>query len=202
MTIKHTKFIGSFPKVGQCPADTRPEYAFIGRSNVGKSSLINLLTGRREIARTSKTPGKTQLLNYYLVNDEWYLVDLPGYGYARISKRKREEWERMIRAYLLNRPNLQCAFVLVDANIPPQKIDVDFINWLGEIRVPFVLVYTKTDRIKHEEDLQKNLTAIRAELLQYWNELPQQFITSARRGEGKEEILTFIEEINANFEID
>lgn len=202
MKINHTVFIGSYPKVGQCPRDERPEYAFIGRSNVGKSSLINMLAGRKEIARISKTPGKTQLLNYYLVNDEWYLVDLPGYGYAQISKRKRQEWERMIRAYLLNRMNLQCAFVLVDANIPPQQIDVEFINWLGEIRVPFVIVFTKTDRLRIQEKLESNLAAIRTELLQYWNELPQQFITSSRRGEGREEILSFIEQINANYDIE
>ncbi len=202
MEIHQTQFIGSFPKVGACPPPEKPEYAFIGRSNVGKSSLINMLTGRREIARTSKTPGKTQLLNFYLVDDSWYLVDLPGYGYARISKKKRQDWERMIRAYLLNRFNLQCAFVLIDANIPPQEVDVAFINWLGEMGISFVIVFTKADRQKNETDLGANVAAFRTTLLEYWNELPQQFITSSRKREGREAILTFIDAVNADFQID
>ncbi|HMQ49072.1 MAG TPA: ribosome biogenesis GTP-binding protein YihA/YsxC [Saprospiraceae bacterium] len=195
MTIHQVDFVGSFPSDTKCPQDERPEYAFIGRSNVGKSSLINFLTGRKNIAHTSNKPGKTQLLNYYLVNQSWYLVDLPGYGYAKISKIKRKEWEKMIQNYLVRRDNLQCAFVLIDANIPPQKIDVEFINWLGEMAVPFVLVYTKTDRLKPEQ-IAPNIEAIRAELLQYWETLPEQFITSAVNKIGDDDILNFIAGVN------
>jgi len=188
------EFRGSWPEVRQCPADTRPEFAFIGRSNVGKSSLINMLCGRKDIARISRKPGKTQLINYFLVNDQWHLVDLPGYGYARISKTKRREWEKMIQDYLVKRLNMQCAFVLLDAMIAPQQLDVEFINWLGEMQIPFVIVYTKTDRLKPEE-VTANTKAIQDELLQYWEELPQQFITSAEKGTGRREILDFIEEV-------
>jgi len=198
MDIKHTAFAGSYPSETQCPQDGRPEYAFIGRSNVGKSSLINLLASRKNIAHTSKTPGKTQLLNYFLVDGEWYLVDLPGYGYARISRSKRQEWRRMIEGYLQKRLTLQCAFILVDANVPPQKIDIDFINWLGQSRIPFVIVYTKTDRLK-PDDLENNIKAIQEALLQHWNELPRQFLTSAAAKAGKEEILQFIQEVNEQY---
>lgn len=165
---------------------------------MGKSSLINLLAGRKNIAHISRTPGKTQLINYFLVNGEWYLVDLPGYGYARISKRKRQEWRRMIEGYLQKRFTLQCAFLLVDANVPPQQLDIGFINWLGEARIPFVIVYTKTDRLKPEE-LETNIGLIRKALLEHWNELPRQFITSSAGGQGKEDILQFIREVNEQF---
>ncbi|MCO6488599.1 MAG: YihA family ribosome biogenesis GTP-binding protein [Phaeodactylibacter sp.] len=198
MDIHQTAFAGSYPSEAQCPTDGKPEYAFIGRSNVGKSSLINMLTGRKNIAHTSRTPGKTQLINYFLADGQWYLVDLPGYGYARISKRKRQEWRRMIEGYLQKRQALQCAFILVDANIPPQQIDLDFMNWLGESRIPFVIVYTKTDRLK-PQDLEKNIDAIRQALLQFWNELPQQFITSSNKNMGREEILKFIGEVNEQY---
>ncbi|MCB9275945.1 MAG: YihA family ribosome biogenesis GTP-binding protein [Lewinellaceae bacterium] len=198
MDIKQVAFAGSFPAESQCPRDGKPEYAFIGRSNVGKSSLINSITGRKNIAHTSNTPGKTQLINYFLVNSDWYLVDLPGYGYARISKTKRQQWEMMIRGYLSKRANLQCAFILIDSNIPPQQLDIEFVNWLGEKQVPFVIVYTKTDRLKPEE-LESNVERIRAALLEYWNELPQQFVTSAVKREGKEEILHFIGQINQQY---
>lgn len=194
MKIQGVEYRGSFPEVALCPKDDRPEFAFIGRSNVGKSSLINALTGRKEVAHTSKKPGKTQLINYFLVNHDWYLVDLPGYGYAKISKKKRKAWEKMIEAYLVKRHSLQCALVLIDANVPSQKIDVDFINWLGERRVPFVLVYTKADKSKPHE-IEANIAAVREELLKYWHALPQEFITSAREGMGTEQILTFIEEV-------
>ena len=198
MDIKHTAFAGSYPSVPQCPTDGKPEYAFIGRSNVGKSSLVNMLTGRKNIAHISRTPGKTQLINYYLVNGEWYLVDLPGYGYARISKSKRREWRRMIEGYLQKRQTLQCAFILLDANVPPQQIDIDFINWLGKAAIPFVIVYTKTDRLKPEE-LEANVREIQQALLEHWNELPQQFITSAVKNEGQEGILQFISEVNTHY---
>ena len=198
MEAKHTSFAGSFPSESQCPAGEKPEYAFIGRSNVGKSSLINMLTGRKNIAHTSRTPGKTQLINYYLVNGEWYLVDLPGYGYARISKTKRRQWRKMIEGYLQKRLTLQCAFVLIDANIPPQEKDISFINWLGESRIPFVIVYTKTDRLKPPE-VEENIKKIQEALLQHWQELPRQFITSSIKGEGREEILQFINEVNEQY---
>ena len=150
-----------------------------------------MLCGKKELAHTSQKPGKTQLLNYYLINQKWFIVDLPGYGYAKISKGKRKEWQKMIQDYLVRRPTLCCAFVLVDSNIPPQMVDVEFINWLGEMHVPFVLVYTKTDRLKPQE-LEANLEAIQNKLLEYWNELPQQFSTASNKGIGKEEILEFI----------
>jgi GTP-binding protein len=199
MEVQQTEFRGSFPSVQQCPADDRPEFAFIGRSNVGKSSLINMLTGRTNLARTSKNPGKTQLLNYFLINQQWHLVDLPGYGYAKISKKKRQEWERMIQDYLVKRLQMQCAFVLIDAMIPPQKIDIDFLDWLGKMRIPFVIVYTKTDRLKADE-LTQNLNAIRTELSNYWEPLPQEFITSSEKGIGRAEILSFIEEVRLRAE--
>ncbi|MCB0548931.1 MAG: YihA family ribosome biogenesis GTP-binding protein [Phaeodactylibacter sp.] len=198
MDVNHTAFAGSFPSESQCPKDGRPEFAFIGRSNVGKSSLINMLTGRKNIAHTSRTPGKTQLINYFLVDGEWYLVDLPGYGYARISKRKRQEWRRMIEGYLQKREALQCAFILLDANVPPQQIDIDFINWMGESRIPFVIAYTKTDRLKPQE-LEANIENIQQALLQHWNELPRQFITSSVGVKGRENILQFINEVKDRY---
>lgn len=194
MTVKYVEFIGSYPNEQTCPKTGKPEFAFIGRSNVGKSSLINMLTNRKNLARVSNTPGKTQLINFYLVNDNWYLVDLPGYGYAKISKKKRQEWEKMISNYLQRRDSLQCAFVLVDANIPPQKIDIEFINWLGEIQIPFVIIYTKADRLR-KADVEPNIKAIQTELLKYWNELPQQFVTSSSKTIGREDVLDFIEQI-------
>lgn len=196
MDINASFYKGSYPAESACPKDGFPEYAFIGRSNVGKSSLINMLCDRKELARVSKKPGKTQMLNFYLINHDWYLVDLPGYGYAKISKKKRQEWRRMVEGYLVKRSMLQCAFVLLDSNIPPQKIDIEFINWLGEARVPFVIVYTKVDRLKPEE-VEPNIQLIQEELLKYWNELPRQFVTSANDRLGKSEILNFIEEVNA-----
>ena len=201
MEIKYAEFVGSFPTENQCPKASKPEYAFIGRSNVGKSSLINMLTGRKGLAKVSNTPGKTQTLNFFQIDAQWHLVDLPGYGYAKISKTKRFAWEKMIANYLKHRENLMCAFVLIDAYIPPQAIDVEFINWLGEMRVPFVIVYTKTDRIRGgEEGRNKNIKAIQDEFLKYWNELPQQFITSSSDRTGRDEILSFIEELNQQFQ--
>lgn len=200
MEIKYAEFIGSFPTLGQCPKSNKPEYAFIGRSNVGKSSLINMLTGRKGLAKVSNTPGKTQHINYYQIEGKWHLVDLPGYGYAKISKTKRAAWEKMIANYLQNRNTLICAFVLLDAYIPPQPIDVEFINWLGEMHIPFVIVYTKTDRIRGgEEGVNKNVKAIQNELLKYWNDLPQQFISSSNDKSGKEDLLKFIEDLNEQF---
>ncbi|HHH50121.1 MAG TPA: YihA family ribosome biogenesis GTP-binding protein [Saprospiraceae bacterium] len=196
MTIIHSaNYVASYPSENKCPKDKKPEFAFIGRSNVGKSSLINLLTDRKELAKVSKKPGKTQMINYFLINEQWYLVDLPGYGYAKISKKTRAKWGKMIENYLKHRLYLQCAFILLDANVPPQKIDINFINWMGEQRVPFVIVYTKTDRLQNKIQLNKNIEAIQNELLKYWNELPQQFISSATKRKGKDEILDFIDEV-------
>lgn len=199
MEINKATYIGSYPGVAKCPNEERPEYAFIGRSNVGKSSLINMLCERKDLAHVSNTPGKTQLLNYYLIDETWFLVDLPGYGYAQISKKLRKSWEKMIKTYFRQRPQLLCAFVLIDSNIPPQAIDLEFINWMGENQVPFVLVYTKCDRMKSHQ-LTENLNAIREAILESWNELPQQFITSARSRMGREEVLSFIESINVTYE--
>ena len=197
MEINYANYIGSYPSLNSCPKTTQPEYAFIGRSNVGKSSLLNMLTGRKGLAKVSNTPGKTQTINYFQINESWHLVDLPGYGYAKISKTKRFAWEKMIANYLQNRSNLVCIFVLLDAYIPPQKIDVEFINWMGEIHVPFVIVYTKTDRIRGgEEGRDKNIKAIQDELLKYWNDLPQQFISSSNDKTGRDEILSFINNLN------
>lgn len=191
MEIATAEFKGSFPNFAQCPKEEWPEFAFIGRSNVGKSSLINMLCGKKELAHTSQKPGKTQLLNYYLINQQWFIVDLPGYGYAKISQAKRKEWRKMIQDYLVLRPTLCCAFVLVDSNISPQTKDIEFINWLGEMHIPFVLVYTKTDRLKPQE-IEENIQAMQTKLLEYWNQLPDQFYTSAEKGIGREEILGFI----------
>lgn len=195
MKINTAEYTGSYPNVRTCPKSFVPEYAFIGRSNVGKSSLINMLCGHNGLARTSKKPGKTQHLNYYIINKSFNIVDLPGYGYAVISKTKRKEWEKMIEGYLLHRENLMCAFVLVDINIPPQNIDIEFINWLGQMQIPYVIAFTKADRLKPAK-LDEQLTNFKEELLKYWNELPQMFITSSNTKEGQEEICEFFENTN------
>ena len=197
-TIHTAEYKASYPKVSKCPSTNLPEYAFIGRSNVGKSSLINMLTGRKELAKVSKKPGKTQMINYFYIDEKWHLVDLPGYGYAVASKKMRSKWSKMIENYMLHREELMCAFILLDANIPAQAIDIDFINWMGKNQIPFVLVYTKTDRLKKRE-VEGNVKRIQNELLKYWNELPQQFITSSNSGQGRDEILSFIKEVNNSF---
>jgi GTP-binding protein len=191
MEVIQVEYVGSFVKEVDCPTDNLPEFAFIGRSNVGKSSLINFLCDRKAIAHVSKEPGKTQTINYFKVNDNWYLVDLPGYGYAKVSKKLRGQWTVMIERFLKSRKQLACACVLVDANIKPQEIDIDFMNWLGKNRIPFVIIYTKTDKSKSIE-IKKNLEKIRQELRKYWNELPMQFKTSADKKIGKHEVLDFI----------
>lgn len=191
MIIHNIEFKGSFPEQRMAPKDGRPEFAFIGRSNVGKSSLINMISERKDMARTSNVPGKTQHLNYYLVNDEWYLVDLPGYGYARVSKKLRKQWRIMMDHYFKKRESLCCVFVLVDSNIPPQKVDIEFINWLGELGLPFILIYTKTDRIKPHE-IEENTQAIRNALLEYWEELPPDIVTSSEKHIGRDEVLKII----------
>jgi GTP-binding protein len=198
MEIQQISFVGSFMKEHQCPKDNLPEYAFIGRSNVGKSSLINMLSGRKDIAKVSNTPGKTQSLNFFRCDELWYLVDLPGYGYAKISKKQRAKWEQMIEKYLVTRSTLQVAFVLLDLRHKLQKVDLEFINWLGERHIPFVLVYTKADKLKRTT-IEKQSELIESELLQHWHTLPQKFVTSARNKLGKEEILNFIDGLNQKF---
>ncbi len=198
MIIQEAKYIASYAKYTQCPKDIKPEYAFIGRSNVGKSSLINLLTGYNELARISRQPGKTQLLNYFEINKRWYLVDLPGYGYAKISKTKRREWEKMIEGYLLFRPQLQLAFVLIDSRIKPQAIDLEFMNWLGSRQVPFAIVFTKTDKVKPRE-LKNKINAFNTKMLESWEELPKQFISSSTKKVGREELLDYIGLLNDQF---
>ncbi|HRI58469.1 MAG TPA: ribosome biogenesis GTP-binding protein YihA/YsxC [Saprospiraceae bacterium] len=192
MEINSAEFVASYPKVSQCPKDGKPEFAFIGRSNVGKSSLINMLT-RKGLAKVSGTPGKTRLLNYFLINKTWYLVDLPGYGYARVSKTQQKTLSGMISSYFFSREELMCAFVLIDSNIPPTKIDIDFINGMGEQEVPFAICFTKTDRIG-KVTLDKNIALFMSELSKTWENLPPYFITSSERKTGKAEIFDFIEQ--------
>ncbi len=193
MEIKTARFVMSNTDVKKCPEPNKPEFAFIGRSNVGKSSLINMLTGQKKLAKTSSRPGKTQLINHFLVNEDWFLVDLPGYGYAKVSKKSKEKFQAYIVNYILQRENLYCLFVLVDARHEPQKIDMEFINWLGEKEVPFALVFTKADKLGRTK-LDKNLAAYKAELLKDWAELPPLLVSSAEAGVGKEDILSFIEQ--------
>jgi len=198
MHIEDVRFVGSFKKESQCPKAKRPEFAFIGRSNVGKSSLINMLCNRKGVAKVSNTPGKTQSINYFDIDDKWYLVDLPGYGYARTSKKDRGSWEKMIERYLIVRENLQIAFVLLDIRHELQAIDKEFINWMGENGIPFAIVFTKKDKLKKAQ-VPVNIERIQKELLKYWNSLPQQFTTSSEKHEGREEILDFIEELSNKF---
>jgi GTP-binding protein len=195
MNIKKAEFVMSNTDPAKCPQDRRPEYAFIGRSNVGKSSLINMLTGRKGLAMTSSTPGKTQLINHFVINDEWYLVDLPGYGYAQRGKKGREKIQRIIDAYLNQREALTCLFLLLDCRHEPQKIDLEFITHLGEKGIPFVIIFTKTDKISSSK-LGENAGKYKAKLMETWEELPPVFITSSERKSGKEELLNYIEEVN------
>lgn len=199
MTISSAVFEVSSPSWSKCPATKLPEYAFIGRSNVGKSSLINMLTGVKGLAKTSGRPGKTQLINHFLINSEWYLVDLPGYGFARTSKSQREAFSSMIRQYFLNRQQLVNSFVLIDSRIPPQRIDLEFINFLGVNGVPFSLVFTKTDKEKQREvmgNIKKMKEALRAD----WEELPPMVLTSSLTGYGRTALLDMIEAINQSLE--
>ncbi len=198
MKIKHSEFIGSFVEMAQCPTPNKPEYAFIGRSNVGKSSLINMLTGRKKLAKVSNTPGKTQTINHFLINEVWYLVDLPGYGYAKVSKTSRRKWIKFIKDYLEKRPNLMCVFLLIDSRIPPQKIDLEFANWLGELRIPFIIVYTKADKNKAHV-LKGNIQNFEKAMLESWENLPQSFVTSSSTQQGKDTLLEFIDAINDKF---
>lgn len=195
MNITKAEFISSSPNVNMCPKDSIPEYAFIGRSNVGKSSLINMLVERKKLAKTSSTPGKTRLINHFKINDKWFLADLPGYGYAKVSKKERESFARMIEQYATLRENLVCFFVLVDARIPPQQLDLDFIEWLGDSNLPFVIVYTKVDKVTQKEK-SKNIKLLQEELSETWEELPLIFESSAVKGTGREKIMGFIDDTN------
>jgi len=192
MEVHTAEFIASHPRESQCPKDGRPEFAFIGRSNVGKSSLLNMLTARKGLAKVSATPGKTQLINYFLINKTWYLVDLPGYGYAKVSKDKQKILASMIKGYLFQRESLKLAFVLIDPNIPPTKIDLEFINGLGEHSVPFALVFTKADKLGPVK-IQQNIDVFMQELSKSWETLPPYFTSSAERRTGKAEILNHID---------
>lgn len=196
MIIKDAQFICSNTEVAKCPETALPEYAFIGRSNVGKSSLINMLTERKKLAKTSSFPGKTQLINHFLINDNWYLVDLPGYGWAKVSQTARAQWTKMVQAYLRNRPNLAYVFLLIDARLEPQASDLAFVQTLGELRVPFGLVFTKTDK-QSDQKTQVNIAAFRQKLQETWEELPPIFITSSAEKKGRDEILQFITDTNA-----
>lgn len=192
MQIKEALFVISNSEVSKCPVDGKHEFAFIGRSNVGKSSLINMLTSKKNLAKTSGTPGKTQLINHFLIDNNWYLVDLPGYGYAKASKTARYKWEKFIADYLTKRTTLMNTFVLLDARLEPQKIDLEFMNWCGEKGIPFSMVFTKIDKLSSTA-LQKNLAKYKKEMLKYWDELPPVFTSSSESGFGKEPILNYIE---------
>ncbi len=194
MTIKSAVFSISSPSHAKCPTDGRPEFAFIGRSNVGKSSLINMLTGVKGLAKTSGRPGKTQLINHFLINNQWYLVDLPGYGYARTSKTSRDAWSNMIRQYFLQRRQLTNTYVLIDSRIPPQRIDLEFIHFLGTNGIPLSIVYTKTDKEKQRE-VMGNIRLMKQELLKEWEELPPMLLTSSLTGYGREALLDHIDTI-------
>lgn len=195
MNIKTARFVTSSSDVSRCPHTGMREYAFIGRSNVGKSTLINMLTGKKGLAMTSSMPGKTQCINHFIVNDSWYLVDLPGYGYARCGKEARERLRQMIEGYILEREEMYMLFVLIDSRHAPQKIDTAFIRWLGENGVPFSIVFTKADKLGKVR-LEENITAYKQTLLEEWEELPPIFVTSSEDRRGREEILDYIETIN------
>lgn len=195
MEIKNATFIISNTDVNKCPEGNRPEYAFIGRSNVGKSSLINMLTNRKGLAMTSQMPGKTVLINHFLINDEWFLVDLPGYGFAQRGAEGRERIRRIIESYIMGRAQLTSLFVLIDCRHEPQKIDLEFMEWLGENGVPFAIIFTKTDKISKGR-LNENVNRYKERLLESWEELPPIFYTSSEKKEGKEELLDYIEQVN------
>jgi GTP-binding protein len=200
MDIKEAKFIISNTDIKLCPTDGKPEYAFIGRSNVGKSSLINMITEKKDLAKTSGRPGKTQLINHFLINGDWYLVDLPGYGYAKASKTSRNQWEKFISEYLMKRETLINIFVLIDSRLEVQKIDLEFMTWCAEKQLPFSMVFTKID-IFSSSALQKNLSSYKKEMLKYWEELPPVFTTSAESKFGREKLLNYIDFINTELNL-
>lgn len=198
MQIKSAEFLVSNSKVDQCPNEPFPEYAFIGRSNVGKSSLINMLLDRKNLAKTSGRPGKTQLINHFLINKSWFLVDLPGYGYARVSKSDKKEFQKLITAYFEKRKQLVLAFVLVDCRHEPQTIDLEFMGWLGEHEIPFHIIFTKADKLKPKA-LERNIAEYTKQMLLRWEEMPTYFITSSSDGMGKNEVLEYIDSLNQSF---
>jgi GTP-binding protein len=193
--IKQARFLISNTDVKKCPTPDRPEYAFIGRSNVGKSSLINMLVGQNSLAKVSVKPGKTQLINHFIVDESWYLVDLPGYGYAKISISVKEKFQKLISNYILNRENLYCLFVLIDVRHAPQQIDIEFITWLGENHIPFAIIFTKADKLG-KVSVAKNVGAYTQELKKLWEELPPILVSSSLDGTGRDEIISFIENVN------
>lgn len=195
MQIKSAEFLMSNSDVAKCPSNPLPEYAFIGRSNVGKSSLINMLMQRKNLAKTSGRPGKTQLINHFLINKNWHLVDLPGYGYARVSKSSKKVFQKFITDYFLKREQLYCAFVLVDVRHEPQKIDLEFLEWMGEHQIPFCIIFTKADKVKPTA-LNRNVEVYKTKLLETWEAMPQYFITSSSSGIGRDELLNYIEKLN------
>ncbi len=198
MEITSASFAVSNTDYRKCPTPDKPEYAFIGRSNVGKSSLINMLVNRNALAKTSGKPGKTQLINHFLINKEWFIADLPGYGYAKVSKKSREQFHSFTVDYLKFRPNLQCVFVLIDSRIPPQKIDLDFMQFCGVKEIPFVICFTKTDKL-NPTTMKNAINNFKAKMFETWEEIPQIFISSAVNENGQDDILNFIEGINASF---
>lgn len=199
MIIREARFLTSNSRADLCPAPELPEYAFIGRSNVGKSSLINMLTGRNGLAKTSSSPGKTQLINHFVINEAWYLVDLPGYGYAKVSKTSRAEWARMINFYLRHRVNLMCVFVLLDSRHAPQPADLEFMEQLGAEGIPFVMAFTKSDK-QSTAQTKALLAAYLAKMGEIWDELPRYFQTSAETGLGRDELLAFVAEVNQQWQ--
>ena len=199
--IKKAEFTLSAPMVSMCPQDNKPEYAFIGRSNVGKSSLINMLTNNKKLAKTSATPGKTLLINHFIINNEWYLVDLPGYGFAKRSKKEIAKLDQMINGYILQRQQLVNVFLLVDVRLEPQNVDLDFINFLGTSSVPFAIVFTKADKLSATK-VRQNVEAYKKVLSETWEELPPMFVTSSEKKQGREEVLDYIDQINRSLNID
>jgi GTP-binding protein len=193
LLIKSAQFLRSVTKHQDCPQPDKPEFAFVGRSNVGKSSLINYLTGFSKLAKTSGTPGKTQTINHFVINENWYLVDLPGYGYAKVSQDMKKKWIAMLQKYLQERENLVNTFILVDSRLEPQKIDIEFVNWMGLQNLPFAIVFTKSDKLSVSK-VTSNVENFKTELLKYWDELPPIFVTSAEKKLGKEDILHFVSE--------
>lgn len=193
--IKQARFLISNTDVRKCPLADRPEYAFIGRSNVGKSSLINMLVGQKNLAKVSTVPGKTQLINHFIIDESWYLVDLPGYGYAKISISVKEKFQKLISRYILDRENLYCLFVLIDIRHDPQKIDIEFLTWLGENHIPFAIVFTKADKLG-KGSIDKNIEAYSKEMKKIWEELPPILVSSSLNGIGREEIISFIQNVN------
>jgi GTP-binding protein len=198
MLIKETEFVKSSQKLSECPKPNYPEYAFFGRSNVGKSSLINMITGKKSLAKTSSTPGKTRLINHFLINNAWSLADLPGFGFAKVSKSSREKWEKMIRSYLRKRSSLICLFFLIDVRHKPLPNDLEYLKWLGENQVPFAIVFTKSDKLTLNQ-LNASVTEYKKTLAKEWDPLPIIFVTSSEKKQGREELLLFIEKNNEQF---